>query len=171
MELQVAHDVLNSVVSRRGIMWDKIESFEKLLKENIPCVTHVPGEKRSKEMHEMFPIKEHLDNGMYTREVFMPKGSLVISLIHTQNHPSFFLKGKMSIITDDGEVKTIQAPLHVNTKIGTQRVAYMHEDCVWTCVYKTSAKTFKEAEEDVYTNNYRNLPIELINKNKLLWQQ
>ena len=116
MELEVAHDVLSSVVSRRGIMWDKIESFEKLLKENIPCVTHVPGEKQSKEMQEMFPVKEHLDNGMYTREVFMPKGSLVISLIHTQNHPSFFLKGKMSIINDDGKVQTIEAPLHLNTK-------------------------------------------------------
>jgi len=46
----------------------------------------------------------------------------------------------------------------------------MHEDCEWCCVYKTDAKTFEEAEADVYTNNYKELPKKLIEKNKKLWQ-
>lgn len=175
MELQknyVGQDILKSIPLIRGIMWEKIEEFGKMMTENVSsCMTHIPGDKQSVEMQNTFPVKQHLENGMYTREVLMPKGSLVISLIHKQNHPSFFLKGEMSILTDDGEVKKIKAPMHLNTKTGTQRVAYMHEDCVWTCVYKTEAKTFEEAEVDVYTNDYRDLPIELINKNKLLWQE
>jgi hypothetical protein len=100
----------------------------------------------------------------------MPKGSVVVSMIHKQNHPSFLLKGELSYLTDDGEVVTIKAPHKIFTKIGTQRVFYMHEDCTWCCVYKTDAKTFEEAEADVYTNDYKDLPNELILKNKLLWQ-
>ena len=175
MQLQKNHvgqEMLKSIPLIRGIMWEKIEEFGKMMASNIEgCITHTPGNKQSKEMQEAFPVKQHLENGLYTREVLMPKGSLVISLIHKQNHPSFFLEGEMSILADNGEVKELKAPMNLNTKIGTQRVAYMHEDCKWICVYKTDATTFEEAEVDVYTNNYRELPIELINNNKLLWQE
>ena len=92
-------------------------------------------------------------------------------MIHKQDHPSFLLKGKVSYVTDEGEIKTISAPKTVFTKTGTQRVFYVHEDTQWCCVNKTEAKTFEEAEADVYTNDYNELPKELIHKNKLLWQQ
>jgi hypothetical protein len=58
----------------------------------------------------------------------------------------------------------------VQTEIGTQRVAYMHEDCVWTCVYKTNKKTIKAAEKEVYTENYLDLPKSIIQNKKLLCQ-
>jgi hypothetical protein len=92
-------------------------------------------------------------------------------MIHKQQHPSFLLKGKVSYLTDAGEVETIVAPTTVFTQIGTQRVFYVHEDTSWCCVYKTDAKTFEEAESEVYTEDYKDLPLELImNKNKILWQ-
>ena len=47
----------------------------------------------------------------------------------------------------------------------------MHEDCEWCCVYKTDAKTFEEAEADVYTNDYKKLPKEIIIKNEKLCQE
>ena len=42
----------------------------------------------------------------------------------------------------------------------------MHEDCVWACVYKTDAETVEEAEEELYTENFRELPEHIINKTK-----
>ena len=39
------------------------------------------------------PLNHRLKDGLYTREIFMPKGTLVVSFIHKQSHPSFFLKG------------------------------------------------------------------------------
>ena len=101
----------------------------------------------------------------------MPKGSLIVSMIHKQNHPSFLLKGKLSFLNDDGIVQTIEGPYKIFTKIGTQRVLYIHEDSTWCCVYKTNAKTYEEAEADVYTNNYKDLPSKIINKYKKLWQE
>jgi len=171
MELQIAHDVLNSVVARRGLMWEKIENFHKKAQALEISLDHTAGEPYSQEFSELCPLKQHIEGGLYTRELFMPKDGIIISMIHKQQHPSFLLKGKVSYITDAGEIKTIVAPHTIFTQIGTQRVFYVHEDSSFCCVYKVKAKTFEEAEAEVYTNNYRDLPKKIINKiNKKLWQ-
>jgi hypothetical protein len=92
-------------------------------------------------------------------------------MIHKQQHPSFLLKGKVSYLTDEGEIKTIVGPHTIFTQTGTQRVLYIHEDTNWCCVYKTDAKTFEEAEADVYTDNYRDLPKIVIKEKKKLCQE
>ncbi len=152
-------------------MWDKIESFQKYLTTLNGTVNHKAGEAQSKVLKDLCPLKQHLEGGLYTREIFMPKGSLIVSMIHKQNHPSFLLKGKLSFLNDDGIVETIEGPYKIFTKIGTQRVLYIHEDSTWCCVYKTNAMTFEEAEADVYTNNYKDLPKNIIKKYKKLWQE
>jgi len=58
----------------------------------------------------------------------------------------------------------------VQTEVGTQRVAYMHEDCVWNCVYRVNAKTIERAEQEVYTEDYLDLPQHVILNKKLLCQ-
>ena len=121
--------ILQEVNKNRGILWEKISQFKDTILDQEGVVIH-----HTKEMDELMPVKHHLKDGLYTREIFMPKNSLVVSFIHKQSHPSFFLKGEMSVLLDTGEVKRIKAPMVVQTDIGTQRVAFMHEDCVWTCV-------------------------------------
>ena len=155
-------DLLSHVHQNRGLIWEEIDTFSQQISSMEGAAIH-----HTQEMEESFPLTHHLDNGLYTREVFMPKGSLVVSFIHKQNHPSFFMSGEMSILLDTGEVKRIKAPMKVMTEIGTQRVAYMHEDCTWTCVYRTDATTIEEAEEEVYTVDFRELPEHII-LNKLL---
>lgn len=164
-------DVLHYIYPDRGLLWESIEDFNEKLKEVDGYMEHKPGDSQSEELKEMFPLKQTLEGGLYTRELFMPKGNIIVSMIHKQQHPSFLLKGKVSYITDEGDVKTIFAPTTIFTQIGTQRVLYIHEDTEWCCVYKTNKKTFEEAEADVYTNDYRTLPQEIISKRKLLWQE
>lgn len=156
---------------RRGVMWEKIAEFENQLKDIEGAMSHTAGDPQSEEMKKVFPLKQHIEGGLYTREIHMPAGSLVISMIHKQQHPSFLLKGKVSYLTDEGEVVTIEAPHKIFTQIGTQRVLYIHEDTDWCCVYKTDAQTFEEAEADVYTNNFYDLPEGVVEEIKLLWQE
>ena len=51
-------------------------------------------------MKEYYPLKHHIEGGLYTREIFMPKGHLTISFIHKQQHPSFLMKGKVSFVNE-----------------------------------------------------------------------
>ncbi len=157
--------ILNAVHEQRGILWDRIATFKSRLSTVNGAV-----EAGAKEMQQAFPVKHHIKDGLYTREIFMPKGSLVVSFIHKQNHPSFFMEGEMSVLLDTGEVVRLKAPMVVQTDIGTQRVAYMHEDVVWVCVYKTDKETIEEAEKEVYTLDYMELPEAVVLKQKLLWQ-
>ena len=122
-------------------------------------------------MKELFPLQHHIEGGLYTREVFMPKNTVVVSLIHKQNHPSFVLEGEASVLLDNGDIVKYKQGDKIMTKIGTQRVLFIHEDTRWVCVYKTDAKTVEEAEIDVYANSYMELPNDIIYKNKLIWQE
>ena len=94
----------------------------------------------------------------------MPQGHICVSFIHKQQHPSFLVKGKLSYLNDEGEVKNIEAPHTVFTQIGTQRVFYIHEDTTWICVYKTDANNVEDAEREIYADSFIELPKEIINK-------
>jgi hypothetical protein len=162
--------ILNYVNQNRGMLWERIETFREDLSKFDQAITHKCGEEQSEICKQVYPIKQTLEGGLYTRQMFIPKGHFIISMIHKQQHPSFLLEGKVSYLTDSGELVTIKAPHIIFTQIGTQRVLYMHEDTKWCCVYKTEAKTFEDAEADVYTEDYKTLPISVIKKEKLLCQ-
>lgn len=152
-------EILHHVHTQRGLLWESIEDLHKAIRGVEGCVEH-----HTEAMQATCPVTHKLENGLYTREVFMPAGDLVISFIHKQNHPSFFMEGDMSLLLDDGTVKRIKAPMVVHTEVGTQRVAYIHEDTKWVCVYRTDAETVEEAEKEVYTMDFRELPESVIQK-------
>ena len=154
IEIVPSEQILYHINDFRGAMWDKIAAFREIIEAQDDCLVHSVGTPQSDEMKAVYPLKQ-----------------IVISMIHKQQHPSFLLKGKVSYLTDAGEVKTITGPHIIHTQIGTQRVIFVHEDTEWCCVYKTDAKTFEEAEADVYADNYKELPQEVINKMKTLCQE
>ena len=171
METEVlSTDILRGISTGTGLLWDEIENFKNQLIATGNVAVHKAGTPQSKELEEVYPLKQHLEGGLYTRELFMPAGNIVISMVHKQNHPSFLLKGKVSFLTDEGTVETITAPHLIHTKEGAQRVLLVHEDTEWCCVYKTDAKTFEEAEADVYADSYKELPQHIIEKRILLCQ-
>ena len=79
-------DLLKLIDVNRGLLWEAISDFKESIQSIAGSVTH-----HTPEMDEHFPITHHLEDGLYTREVLMPKGSLVVSFIHKTNHPSFFM--------------------------------------------------------------------------------
>ena len=152
-------EILHHVHTQRGLLWESIEDLQKALVGLNETVEH-----HTEAMQALMPVTHKLENGLYTREIFMPAGQLVVSFIHKQIHPSFFLEGEMSLLLDDGTVKRVKAPMVIHTEVGTQRVAYIHEDVKWACVYRTDAETVEEAEKEVYTMDFRELPESVIQK-------
>lgn len=78
------------------------------------------------------PVTHVFTEGLYTREIFMPAGSLVTSKIHKTEHPFVLSKGKLLVCIDKGEWVEMVAPYTGVTKPGTRRVAYIIEDTIWT---------------------------------------
>lgn len=107
---------------------------------------------------EACPLKHSFGDGLYIREITMPKGMLLTSKIHKHTHPYFVLKGDVSVLTDEGVVR-IKAPFSGMTKPGTKRVLYMHEETVWTTVHLNTNNTtdLKEIEEEVIAKSFEDI--------------
>ena len=87
------------------------------------------------ELQKQCPVKESFTDGLYVREIFMPKDMLVVTQIHKHQSPYFILQGDCSVLSEDGTVDRISAPHSGITVPGTQRVIYVHEDTVWVTVH------------------------------------
>ena len=102
---------------------------------------------------EMCPLKHTFVDGAYIREIFMPKGVILTSKIHKIKHPYFVMKGKCSVLTEDGVV-VIEAPFHGITKPGTKRLLYIHEDTTWITVHVTKEKNLDKIEEEIIAKSF-----------------
>ena len=96
-------------------------------------------------------VKHYFANGVYARELHIPKGTVLTGRVHKFENLNILSKGDLSVLTEDG-VKRIQAPCTIVSPPGTKRVAIAHEDCVWTTILAT-AETDPEAIEAAFTTN------------------
>jgi len=103
------------------------------------------------------PLKHSFADGMYVREIFIPKGMLLVGKIHRHSHPNFLLKGEVSVVTESGGVERLKAPLSMVSPAGTKRVVYAHEDTTWVTVHVTEEKDLEKIEEQVIAKTYDEL--------------
>lgn len=81
------------------------------------------------------PLVHRFTDGIYVREIFMPKHTLLTSKIHKTRHQFMVLKGEVSVLDEQGNETRIVAPYIGITEIGTRRVLYIHEDCIWATIH------------------------------------
>ena len=81
-----------------------------------------------------FPLKHSFAEGLYIREIFIPKGHLCIGGGHYDSYVNFVVSGDMSIITEEG-VNRVKGPQMIVSPAGSQRMGYSHEDTVWVTVH------------------------------------
>lgn len=122
---------ITTSTERRDIIIDAVE-YELVKHEPVEC-----------------PVVHRFTKGLYIREIFMPKGTLLTSKIHKTEHPFIVSKGKVSVWLDEGEEVLIEAPYCGITLPNTRRVLYIHEDCIWTTIHATDKTTPEEVEEEI----------------------
>lgn len=78
---------------------------------------------------------EHLFTpGMYIRKLAIPADSVVVGKMHRHCHPVMLIKGKTTILTDNG-METMEAPQVWVSPAGIKRVLYTHTDCEFVTVH------------------------------------
>lgn len=103
------------------------------------------------------PLKHSFADGIYVREIFIPKGTLIVGKIHKHAHPNFLLRGEVSVMTEEGPQR-LKAPLSMISPAGTKRVVYAHEDCVWVTCHATNKINLRKIEKEVIAKSYAELP-------------
>ena len=105
--------------------------------------------------NEACPVKHTFSDGIYVREMFVPKGMMLVGKIIKQAHHIFLMSGKIAIITEDGE-KIMEGPCSVVAKGGTKRVGYALTDVVWINVHPniTDTQDLDKLEQEVIAKDY-----------------
>jgi hypothetical protein len=100
------------------------------------------------------PVTHKFTPNLYTREIFMPKGTLVTSLMHLTTHPFFILQGDVSVWYHDKPVQRYKAPYSGVTKAGTRRMLYTHEDTIWAACFVTDLTDPEEIAYDIMAHDF-----------------
>lgn len=129
-------------------------------------VSLMKGAVKGDELDKLCPLKHSYGDGCYIREIFMPKGTLIVSKIHKKTHPYFVMTGKASVVTEDG-VEIIEAPYQGITMAGTKRALFIHEDMIWTTVHVTKETDLGKIEDEIIAKDFEEYDhslIDLLNK-------
>jgi hypothetical protein len=106
--------------------------------------------------HYFAPIDEKYGCGTYARQMFIPKGTVIIGKIHRHQHLNFILQGKVSVATEFGK-KYFEAPCTFISEIGLKRAVYAEEDTIWTTVHLTAhtgEENLDKIEDEVIAPSY-----------------
>lgn len=80
------------------------------------------------------PVVHHFGPGVYIREVTLPQGALAIGHAQRHKHLNIMLTGSVAMVGDDGQIKTLKAPMIFVGKPG-RKFGYVVETCTWQNVY------------------------------------
>lgn len=98
-------------------------------------------------------VKHIFSEGLYAREIFIPKGTLLTGKIHLTEHLNIISQGDISVLTEHG-MKRIKAPCAIVSSAGIKRAGYAHEDTVWTTIHATNETDLEKLEAELIAPDY-----------------
>jgi len=94
------------------------------------------------------PTSHLFADGMYSRVMSCPAGSLIVGKVHRREHFFILAKGSMRVTTDAG-VTTVDSPAVFRASAGTKRAGLALTDCVCINVHRTASTDLDEIEEEL----------------------
>lgn len=86
------------------------------------------------------PLRHYFPKGLYGREIFNPKGSIIVTKTHGEENLSVMAHGLLGVISEDG-VAVLHAPMVFVTKPGTRRIIFALEDSIFVTVHPNPENT------------------------------
>lgn len=123
-----------------------MEQISPIFREKIDILERAMINHRQVEL----PIVHYFANGLYAREMHVPKDVLIVGMIHTTETINILSKGKMVIWNEDGTKSIVEAPFTHSAKPGIKRVGYVLEDVVWVTIHKTDLTDLREIEKEQF---------------------
>jgi len=99
------------------------------------------------------PQTDHFSKGVYAREIRVPKGAFVVGKIHKFENLNILSQGEMTVFSIEG-IKRVKAPVTVVSPAGVKRLAFAHEDCVWTTIHGTKERNVEKIEKKFIAKSY-----------------
>ena len=91
-------------------------------------------------------VTHHFSDGLYTKEIPIPKDYMVIQHRHNYSHLSILAKGRVLVHVDD-EVKEVVGPACLEIKKGAFHSIKALEDSLWYCIHATDETDLNNMED------------------------
>lgn len=100
------------------------------------------------------PVTHRFVNGVYAREIFLPKGSITAGRIHKTDHVSVISMGAVEVITDYLQSGDVDCSVHIApatfiSPVGTKRMVHALEDTIWTTFHSYTGIQDPDAMIDI----------------------
>ncbi len=103
-------------------------------------IIDLEGKIREELVPAEMPIRQMCSGGIYARELFIPKGTVLTGRMYLIDHIDFMVFGDMTVTSDDGS-KRISGYNILPGKAGKKRAGYAHEDTLWVTFCTTEEYT------------------------------
>ena len=150
-------DILSAI--QTPLNREQILGVQEKIPELVSLGALLPIEELIKTTHYFTKRDPKYGCGMYARELFIPKGGLIVGKIHKRPHLNIVLKGKISVLSEKGK-HYFEAPCILPSNPGDKRIGYAEEDTVWVSIHITEhlgEEQLEAIEDDVIAQSYEEL--------------
>lgn len=107
------------------------------------------------------PVNHYHAEGVYVRELPIPRDTVLVGKLHKQSHVTLLTKGEVSILTENG-IERLTAPCTFVSPVGTKRAIYAHEDSVLVTAHGSYEVDEEMLEAQLIASDNSDLSIELM---------
>jgi hypothetical protein len=84
------------------------------------------------------PVTHRFTDGMYIREIQIPAGTMLTSMVHKTQHPFVISQGSVKVTSDNEGSVIYEAPFTGITEPNTRRALHALTDVIWTTFHVTN---------------------------------
>lgn len=135
------------------------EAFE-VVETSLGMVNSAPGrtvlekilnaEDVLREMPQVeIPIVHTFADGLYSREIVIPKGVMCTGRIHKQADLNIVISGEMDVMTEHG-MRRVKGPCTFKGRANTKQIGFAHEETRWITVHATDETDLRVIEATLF---------------------
>jgi quercetin dioxygenase-like cupin family protein len=91
-------------------------------------------------------VIHHFSDGLYGKEMTLPKGYAAGTHAHEYSHFSILAKGRVILKTDDWQ-KEFSAPACIEIVAGVNHMIFALEDSTWFCIHATNETDINKIDD------------------------
>lgn len=129
---------------QRKVIRGRIESLAETLMQSVS-----EGAMAS----EDGSLTHYHTKGIYAREMFIPKGTIMVSKIHKLPRLCIILSGDISFTTEYGSQR-VRRPYTAVFPPGSRVALFTHEDTVWTAIHGTDETDMDMLEANLIAKDH-----------------
>ena len=110
-------------------------------------------------------VTHHFAPGVYTREMFIPAGTVVTGAVHKTEHFNIIVQGRISVVCE-GHSVTHKSGEIFTSKAGAKKAVYAHVDTVYMTIHATDetdtaklVETLTESTESELLGGSKNIQL------------